>query len=322
MAGRRKREAARLRRAAGILLCIAALWALICLSACSGGGSATAATGGAGGGGAGTASGNDFSPPTEVRMPQVEVADDPGIDVSHVNEGYVTAKATDASRLKFQVSCGDMSYNYDLPNGGTPAVFPVNMGDGSYLFRIMRNTEGSNYVEIMSASADVSLMSEFAPFTIPNAFCNYTPTSASVAKGRELTSGASNQGEAVQSICTFIVDNITYDTDKAVKLSTMTGYVPDPDETLSTGTGICFDYASLAAAMLRSEGFPTKIITGYVGGESIYHAWIMIYVDGEWKTGLFSVNPQTWSRVDVTFAAAGNNEFVGDASAYTDRYVY
>ena len=75
--------------------------------------------------------------------------------------------------------------------------------------------------------------------------------------------------------------------------------------------------------MLRSMGFPTKIITGYVGsGDSIYHAWIMVYADGQWHTGMFAVDPKTWSRVDVTFAAAGASEFVGDGSAYTDRYVY
>lgn len=255
-------------------------------------------------------------------MPAPELAGDPAIDVSHVAEGYVAACATDSARLKFQVKCGDMTYNYDLPGDGSPTVFPINMGDGAYDFRIMRNTEGSNYVELLAASADVALVSEFAPFLLPNQFCNYTPTSNCVSMAHKLTEGATNQGEAVKAICTYIVDNVTYDTAKAEQLSTTTGYIPNPDDTLRTGSGICFDYASLAAAMLRAEGFPTKIITGYVGKEGIYHAWIMVYVDGQWRSGVFSVDPKTWSRVDVTFAAAGNSKYVGDGSAYTDRYVY
>lgn len=291
---------------------------LFLLTACSGGGGGGAAAGSGGG----EATGGPFTAPADVRMPEVNLEGDPSIDLSHDSDGYVAVQASNESRLKFQVKKGEMAYNYDMPNDGTYAVFPVNMGDGSYDFRIMKNTEGSNYVELMSESDNVSLSSEFAPFIVPNQFCNYNPSSACVAKARELTSSVSNQGDALRVICTYLVDNITYDKEKAVQVSNATGYIPSPDETLSTGKGICFDYASLAAAMLRSMGLPTKIITGYVGAESIYHAWIMVYIDGQWHSAAFSVNPQSWSRVDVTFAAAGNNEFVGDGSAYTDRYVY
>ena len=213
-------------------------------------------------------------------------------------------------------------YNFDLPNDDAPTVYPVNMGNGSYLFRIMKNTDGNNYVEVESATADVTLTSEFAPFIIPNQFCDYDENSACVKKARELTADAENQGQAVQRLCEYVVQNVGYDTSKAEKLSTTTGYIPNPDETLASGTGVCFDYASLGAAMLRSQGFPTKIITGYVSPGDLYHAWIMVYVDGSWQTGEFSVSPDTWSRVDLTFAASGSTEFTGDGTSYTDRYVY
>ena len=254
-------------------------------------------------------------------MPEVS-NNGPSIDVSHASDGYVVAHASSASRLKFQVTSGDMTYNYDLPNDDEPTVFPINMGDGSYRFRIMKNTDGNNYVELEALETDVALSSEFAPFLIPNQFCDYTLESACVAKAKELTANASNQGEAVQAVCQFVIDNVTYDTAKAQQLSTMTGYVPDPDGTLSSKTGVCFDYASLGAAMLRSLGIPTKIITGYVSPGDLYHAWIMVYVDGSWQTGEFSVNPDTWSRVDLTFAASGSTEFTGSGTNYTERYVY
>lgn len=296
---------------AALALCIA-----LALSACSGG---------SGGGGVGQAnaspSGAEFSQPSSLAMPAVS-ADAPAIDTSHVNEGYVVVHASSASRLKFQSANGDSVYNFDLPNDDTPTVYPMNMGDGSYLFRIMKNTDGNNYVEIESATADVSLTSEFVPFTIPNQFCDYDENSTCVKKARELTADAKNQGEAVQRLCEYVVQNVGYDTAKAEKLSTTTGYIPNPDATLASGTGVCFDYASLGAAMLRSQGFPTKIITGYVSPGDLYHAWIMVYVDGSWQTGEFSVSPDTWSRVDLTFAASGSTEFTGDGTSYTDRYVY
>ena len=266
-----------------------------------------------------SATGADYTQPDTVVVP-VAAAD--CIDISGVNEGWVGASATSAERLKFQVINGEMTYNYDLPNDGTPTLFPINMGDGSYQFRIMQNTEGSNYVELDSTSIDVTLDSEFAPFLIPNQMCNYTESSACVAKAREITANATNEGEAVALICTYVIDNIEYDTAKAEELATATGYIPDADETLASGKGICFDYASLAAAMLRSMGFPTKVMTGYVGDEQLYHSWIMVYADGTWETATFSVSPNTWSRCDVTLASAGATQYTGSGTNYTDRYTY
>lgn len=266
-------------------------------------------------------SGASFEQPASPAMPAVS-PDGPSIDASHVADGYVVAHSSSAARLKFQVASGDMTYNYDLPNDDTPTVFPINMGDGAYRFRIMKNTDGNNYVEVENVETDVALTSEFAPFVIPNQFCDYDEASACVQTARQLTAGASNQGEAVRAVCEYVVEHVSYDTGKAQLLSTTTGYVPDPDDTLSTGTGVCFDYASLGAAMLRSQGIPTKIITGYVSPGDLYHAWIMVYIDGSWHTGEFAVDADTWSRVDLTFAASGSTEFTGDGTSYTDRYVY
>lgn len=244
------------------------------------------------------------------------------IDTSSVAEGYVGAAATNSSKLKFLVTSGEATYSYDLPQDGTAIVCPLTFGDGSYTFRVMQNTSGDNYVELLRTTADVTLTSEFAPYLVPNVFCDYSEDSDCVAKARELTSGAQNEGEALESICQWIVDNITYDDEKAAELKTSTGYVPNPDETLASKTGICFDYASLGAAMLRAVGIPTRIVCGYVTPGQIYHAWIMVYIDGTWTSAQFNVESKTWSRVDLTFAAGGSSENTGDGKEYTDRYVY
>ena len=276
------------------------------------------------GGGGDEASGADFSQPSDIEEPEpsADSGGAPDIDAAHATDGYVTAQAASASRLKFQVNLGDQTYNYDLPNDGTQTVYPLNMGSGSYTFRIMQNTSGSNYVELYSSTADVALATEFDPFLMPNMFCDYDKSSTCVSKAREVTGSASNVAEAVKSVCEFVANNVTYDNAKAEQLASSTGYVPNPDETLSTGKGICFDYAALSAAMLRSMGIPTKIVTGYVGKDQVYHAWIMVYIDGTWQSAQFKVEPNTWSRCDVTFASTGATQYVGDASAYTDKYTY
>lgn len=226
-------------RASRFTAVVLTVWLFACLCALPGCGSSE------------EASGASFTPATSIAAAEFHKSAARGsngaqIDTSAVANGYVAAAASSSSRLKFQVTCNGQSTNYDLPQNGTPIVCPLTYGNGSYTFRVMQNTSGNNYVELYSTSAQVALASEFDPYLRPNVFCNYTEGSACVAKARELTTNATNQGEAVKAICTYVVENISYDNDKAEKLKGASGYVPDPDSTLASGTGICFDYASLA----------------------------------------------------------------------------
>ncbi|MEY8461130.1 transglutaminase-like domain-containing protein [Eggerthellaceae bacterium 24-137] len=300
------------------------------LTACGSGGGAPAGSSGgdaSAGDDGGTTSGPAFSAPGSVALSAfhgdfAQTGNGCAIDTSAVSEGYVGAAAQSDSRLKFQVTKGEMSYNYDLPGDNTPIVVPVNMGDGPYSFRVMQNTSGNNYVELFSVVENVKLSGETAPFLVPNMFVSYDESSAVVAKARELAQGAANQGDVVRNIYEWVVANITYDHDKAAELASATGYVPDPDATLASGTGICFDYASLGAAMLRSLGIPCKVVTGYVSPDDVYHAWNMVYIDGEWVSVEISIKPNDWTRVDLTFAASGAAGTIGDGTSYTDRYTY
>ena len=308
----------------------ALLLALACaLAGCGGSqGSGSSASGDPnGGGGESTTSGPAYTAPESLALSSfnegaAQTGNDCAIDTSQLALGFVGASAKSDSRLKFQVSKGEMSYNYDLPGDGTPIIVPINMGDGPYNFRVMQNTSGNNYVELFSVIDNVNLASDTAPFLVPNLFVNYDESSAVVAKARELASGAANQGDVVRNIYQWVVDNITYDHDKAAQLASATGYVPDPDATLASGTGICFDYASLGAAMLRSLGIPCQVITGYVSPDDVYHAWNMVYIDGEWVSVEISIKPNSWTRVDLTFAASGAASTIGDGTSYTDRYTY
>ena len=279
------------------------------------------------GGGKSETSGASFAPQTSIQDAQfdqsaAQTGNGASIDSSHAADGYVAVQANSQASLKFQIACENRTANYDLPNTGEAIVCPLTFGDGSYTFRVMQNTQGNNYVELFSTAADVQLSSEFAPFLRPNVYCNYSADSACVAKARELVQNASTQAQAVEAICNYVIDNITYDDAKAAQLKSATGYIPNPDDTLASGTGVCFDYASLGAAMLRSQGIPAKIVTGNVSPDNIYHAWIMVYIDGAWKSAQISVSSDTWSRVDLTFAAGGASGNVGDGKNYTDRYVY
>ena len=254
-----------------------------------------------------------------------EEAANPGevqIDLSATADGYIGVSARSGKRLKFQVIKGDQTYTYNLASDATPSIFPLQSGDGEYRLRVMENVVDSRYAELYVTSAYVTLTDEFAPFLRPSDYVNYSESSACVKKAQELAQTAGTPLGLVGKVYEFVCKTVKYDTKLAETVQS--GYLPVPDETMKSGKGICFDYAALSAAMLRSQGIPTKLVFGYVAPDNVYHAWNMFYTEETgWATAKFEVTAQGWVRLDLTFAANGANaKFIGDGSNYADVYYY
>lgn len=244
------------------------------------------------------------------------------IDLSCTELGIVGVSATSSSRLKFQVIKGDEEYTYDLPADGTPKIFPLQSGNGTYTFVFREHVVDKKYAVLYTMEADVTLKDEFQPFLRPSAYVDYDQDSDCVKKAAELAQNAGSALGVVEGVYEYICDNVKYDKEKAA--SVQTGYLPDPDETYGTGKGICFDYAALVAAMLRSQGIPTKLVMGYVSPDDVYHAWNMFYTEETgWVTVGYEVKADSWSRLDLTFSANGTDvQFIGDGGNYSDVYFY
>ncbi len=244
------------------------------------------------------------------------------LDASCVDLGYVAVSATSDTRLKFQVIKDEVTYNYDLRPDGTPGIFPLQGGNGNYRFRVMENVVDKKYAELYAYSCDVRMLDEYQPFLRPSTYVSFSPDSACVKKAAELAAAAADELGIVSAVYNYVCGSITYDREKAA--SVKSGYLPVPDETMSTGKGICFDYAALTAAMLRSQGIPTKMIFGYVAPQDLYHAWNMFYTpQSGWVTVSFEVRGDNWNRMDLTFSANGADAtFIGDGSNYSDVYFY
>ena len=259
---------------------------------------------------------SEFQGKTASENGQVE------IDVSSAELGYIAVSARAENSLKFQIIKDDYTYTYDLAKDGTPSVFPLQEGDGSYYYRALENVSGTKYAKLVDGTLEVKLKDEFQPFLRPSDYVNYDRESECVKKAEELAKDAGTALDVVTKVFDYITDNVTYDTEKAATVQA--DYLPNPDETLSTGKGICFDYAALAAAMLRSQGIPSKLVTGYVSPDDLYHAWNMFYTEETgWVAVEYQVKEKTWSRLDLTFAAGGAPaDFVGDGSNYADVFYY
>lgn len=259
----------------------------------------------------------------EFHEDQAEGDENVKIDLSCVSQGYVAVAARSSKRLKFMVTMGDIEpYKYDIDNTGEPSVFPLQCGDGTYKFQVMENISDTKYAQMYSTECTVKLEDEFQPFLRPSDYVNYTKESACVKKAAELSKGAEDALGVVDAVFEYVCDTVKYDSKKAKTVQK--GYLPDPDETMRTGKGICFDYAALAASMLRSQGIPTKMVFGYVSPDDLYHAWNMFYTEETgWVMVKYEVKGGDWTRLDLTFSANNTDlEFIGDGSNYADTRYY
>ena len=264
-------------------------------------------------------------PPMATSAFHPELAENSGkvsVDLSAVSEGYVALCAYSNSRLKAQVLKDEMTYTYDISSEGVPSILQLQCGSGRYTIRVLENVGSTKYAVIYITERDVKLLDEFQPFLRPNDYARYDASSLCVQSASHIAAHSRDALEFIGGVYELICGSIAYDAVKASSTTTM--YLPDVDATLISGKGICFDYASLAAAMLRSQGVPTKIIFGYVAPNDLYHAWNMFYTKEKgWITVSFEVGDDTWNRIDLTFSAGGaSDEFIGDGSHYTAVYYF
>ena len=248
------------------------------------------------------------------------------LDASNTSEGYVMVKYTGSvGKIKVQITkSGSETYTYDLNNSGVYEVFPLSEGNGSYQVKVFENIQGNQYSQAFSQSVDASITNTFGPFLYPNQYVNFNSASAAVKKGAEISAGATDQLGVVSAVYNYVVTNLTYDTAKAS--SVQSGYLPNVDVVLAQKKGICFDYAALMTAMLRSQDIPTKLVVGYTG--NLYHAWINVYLDGQgWVDNIIYFDGNSWKLMDPTFASSANQskeimQYIGNGANYKAKYSY
>lgn len=281
-----------------------------------------------GGGQGRAAGGNGFTIPVPAASgTSVKKNSKAEIDVSNTGNGYVMIKYLQKTSKKVKVIIkgpGGTSYTYNLSTNGDYEVFPLTDGDGSYSIGVYENISGNQYSTAHSTTTTVAIKDKFAPFLTPSQYVNYNKDSATVKKAAELVEGVGDTMEQISAIYNYAVTNFTYD--KELAATVQSGYIPDVDTVLAAKKGICFDYAAVVTAMLRSQGIPTKLVVGYTG--SIYHAWINTWSEESgWVNSVIYFDGKSWKLMDPTFASSNNQsaaimKYIGNGDNYTAKYQY
>lgn len=263
-----------------------------------------------------------------VRMPsasgeKTKSAQSAAIDYSNTSQGYIMVKYSGSNaKVKLQITGPNkVTYTYTLHKGGYVA-FPLTAGSGSYTANVYENISGTSYSMALSCNFTAQLSSSLLPYLYPSQYVSYSLQSKAVEKGDSLAATATTKIGVVQQVYNYIINNIAYDSYKASTVKS--GYTPSVDDTLATGKGICFDYAALMAAMLRTQDIPTRMEVGYVAG-NVYHAWVSVYLaETGWINGIIQFDGVNWRMMDPTFAAgsAEPKSYTTAAYTYSVKYLY
>jgi transglutaminase-like putative cysteine protease len=178
----------------------------------------------------------------------------------------------------------DKKVSYYLRTDGVSVNFPLSYGNGEYEVSVLVNVSGNNYKKIKTENVNVSLEDEKAVYLNSVQNINWNDNLDAVKKAKELTKGLDTDEEKIKAVYGYIVNNFEYDYGKLSKLKN--DYLPDIDSTFNTQNGICYDFSSTFAAMLRSIDIPTKLVKGYADDVDGYHAWNEVYnsTTGKWMT--------------------------------------
>lgn len=242
-------------------------------------------------------------------------ADTPLFDTSNIKNGTVTISYNADARLKVIVDKDGQQIIYDLKNDGTAETFPLQMGNGDYTVSILQNVGGNRYRYISKKTVTLDLENGNTVYLASVQNINWNDGMKAIKKAREITKDLKTDSEKIQKVYEYVISRIKYDYSKYSTLQS--NYVPNIDNIITSGKGICYDYASVFAAMLRSQGIPVKLVMGYSTNVKGYHAWNEVY---DSKTG-------EWITVDTTYdaeqrAAGRTCSMAKDTAQYTKVYEF
>nr|WP_307992635.1 transglutaminase-like domain-containing protein [uncultured Niameybacter sp.] len=207
--------------------------------------------------------------------------------------GIIRVTYTGKEEIKLKVMIekveGKEKYTYDLLLRNKAESFPLQMGNGTYKISVLKNVKGTSYALVDAKTVVLNLKDEKNVYLTSIQNINWSSTSKPVQKAVDLVDKTKNVEEKAKILYRHVIYEYTYDYDKLATLAA--DYLPNIDVTYDEKTGICYDFSSLYAAMLRSQQIPTKLVKGYSENAKGYHAWNEVY-DEQLKE---------WVIVDTTY---------------------
>lgn len=255
-------------------------------------------------------------------------------DNGAISVQYYSSTAS-TCQIKFSLNGKTQTIN-GYPADNSTLRIPLTMGQGTYTVTIYEMIGGNNAKAVSThtvsttgasssstATAQPSTSSGASssgwnvdtsdPYLTPVTDINWSDSLSSVKKARELCTTSMSDKEKAVAVYNYLAGVLSYDYDKVGKLSS--GYTPSMDTTYSTKKGICYDFSSLYAGMMRSVGVKCKIVKGYNSMIDGYHAWNSVLVDGAWHRVDLTIDSQL-REYKKTYSFSSPQGTVTETSSY------
>lgn len=221
------------------------------------------------------------------------LAAESSVDYTDHKNGTITVEYNNKNNIKAKIAVfkDDTKYYYNLSNGKNKIVIPLTEGNGKYQLLLCKNISGTRYSTSDSVTIILDLKDEKTAYLQSCQVIDWNSKNKAVSRAQTLIKKCKTQDKKIEAIYSYVVKNYSYDYNKIKKIGTTSGYIPDIDDVYIVQSGICYDIATLMAAMLRSVEIPAKVITGYTSNISTYHAWNEIY----------RLKGKKWIVVDATY---------------------
>lgn len=230
-------------------------------------------------------------------------------DKEKLDKGTIGIAYKSKSKLKVQITLNKQTYTYNLNGEGNKEYYPLQMGNGAYKISIYENTKGNSYKLVTSIKVDLKLDDQNVVYLGSTQNINWELNPKTIEKASELTKDIKKIDEKAKVLWDFMLKENKYDFDKLKKLPTT--YLPVPDTTLKDKSGICYDFSSLFASMLRAQGIPAKLVKGYAPDYAQgYHAWNEVYVEDK----------KEWIVIDSTYDIQIHSKKTVDMKKKTDGF--
>lgn len=213
------------------------------------------------------------------------------LDTTEVDKGVVgvTYDKPANKRMKVMIQKGQDKYTYDLIQTNKEENFPLQLGNGSYKISLLEQTQGTKYRLVGAETIDVQVAVAQDVYLTSTQNVNWNKDDDAIKAAQTMVKGITVPNQKIDKYYGHMVDGYAYAYDKLATLPST--YLPNIDTTYADKEGICYDFSSLYASMLRSQGVPTKLVKGYATTAEGYHAWNEIY----------DAKTKEWYIVDTTY---------------------
>lgn len=237
------------------------------------------------------------------------------LDLGNIDNGSVSIqyKVNPDLKTKLLIVKGKEQYTYNLLADSKDNTFSLQLGNGDYTISLLEHTSGNKYRLVHKETVNLNLKDSSIVFLNSVQNVSWNDSSKAVLKAKELTQNKTTDAEKVKAIYDFVISNIKYDNQLAVK--SPNDYIPQIERTFITKKDICYGYSALFAAMLRSVDIPAKLVMGNTEYVTTYHAWNEVYLNGSWVIIDTTVD-SGWKGTTTAF------EMIKEASKYTPARQY